>query len=47
MVRDGWRYYGDNGLPPSRLRAIAMALLVAVGAAGLLVLLVLAVVETG
>jgi hypothetical protein len=44
MARDGWRYYGDNGLPPSRLRAIAIALLGAVGVAVLLVLLVLAVV---
>jgi hypothetical protein len=47
MVRGDWRYYGNNGLPPSRLRAIAVALLVAVGVAGLLVLLVLALVETG
>jgi hypothetical protein len=44
MVRDGWRYYGDNGLPPARLRAIAIALLGAVGVAVLLVLLVLAMV---
>ena len=47
MVRDGWRYYGDNGLPPSRLRAIAIAVPGAVEVAVPLVILVLAVVETG